>query len=77
MKGLGRMRTMNRRLSRTAAVIFGSVAMALAVFIICIVIDILRIQLFRLIKTDALCKRLDSAFEKSKVKSEAQVSDTK
>lgn len=61
----------------TAAVIFGSVAMALAVFIICIVIDILRIQLFRLIKTDALCKRLDSAFEKSKVKSEAQVSDTK
>lgn len=61
----------------TAAVIFGSVAMALAVFIICIVIDILRIQLFRLIKTDALCKKLDSAFEKSKVKSEAQVSDTK
>lgn len=61
----------------TAAMIFGSVAMALAVFIICIVIDLLRIQLFRLIKTDALCKKLDSAFEKSKVKSEAQVSDTK
>lgn len=57
----------------TAAMIFGSVAMALAVFIICIVIDLLRIQLFRLIKTDALCKKLDSAFEKNKVKSEAQV----
>ncbi len=57
----------------TAAMIFGSVAMALAVFIICIVIDLLRIQLFRLIKTDVLCKKLDSAFEKNKVKSEAQV----
>lgn len=40
----------------TAAMIFGSVAMALAVFIICIVIDLLRIQLFRLIRINALCK---------------------
>ncbi len=52
----------------TAAMIFGSVAMALAVFIICIVIDILRIQLFRLIRINALCKKLDEVFNSKKRK---------
>lgn len=52
----------------TAAMIFGSVAMALAVFIICIVIDILRIQLFRLIRINALCKKLDEVFNSKKKK---------
>lgn len=50
----------------TAAMIFGSIAMALAIFIICIVIDLLRIQLFRLIKINTLCKKLDSVFETKK-----------
>lgn len=50
----------------TAAMIFGSIAMALAIFIICIVIDLLRIQLFRLIKINALCKRLDSVLKTKK-----------
>ena len=50
----------------TAAMIFGSVAMALAVFIICIVIDLLRIQLFRLIRINALCKKLDEVFNSKK-----------
>lgn len=50
----------------TAAMIFGSIAMALAIFIICIVIDILRIQLFRLIKINALCKRFDSVLKTKK-----------
>lgn len=50
----------------TAAMIFGSIAMALAIFIICIVIDLLRIQLFRLIKINALCKRLDSVLKTNK-----------
>lgn len=52
----------------TAAMIFGSVAMALAVFIICIVIDLLRIQLFRLIRINALCKKLDGVFNSKKRK---------
>ena len=52
----------------TAAMIFGSVAMALAVFIICIVIDLLRIQLFRLIRINALCKKLDGVFNSKKMK---------
>lgn len=52
----------------TAAMIFGSVAMALAVFIICIVIDLLRIQLFRLIRINALCKKLDEVFNNKKRK---------
>ena len=52
----------------TAAMIFGSVAMALAVFIICIVIDLLRIQLFRLIRVNALCKKLDGVFNSKKRK---------
>lgn len=52
----------------TAAMIFGSVAMALAVFIICIVIDLLRIQLFRLIRINALCKKLDGVFNSKKKK---------
>ena len=52
----------------TAAMIFGSVAMALAVFIICIVIDLLRIQLFRLIRINALCKKLDEVFNSKKRK---------
>ena len=52
----------------TAAMIFGSVAMALAVFIICIVIDLLRIQLFRLIRINALCKKLDEVFNSKKKK---------
>lgn len=52
----------------TAAMIFGSVAMALAVFIICIVIDLLRIQLFRLIRVNALCKKLDGVFNSKKKK---------
>lgn len=52
----------------TAAMIFGSIAMALAVFIICIVIDLLRIQLFRLIRINALCKKLDGVFNSKKMK---------
>ena len=52
----------------TAAMIFGSIAMALAVFIICIVIDLLRIQLFRLIRINALCKKLDEVFNSKKRK---------
>lgn len=52
----------------TAAMIFGSVVMALAVFIICIVIDLLRIQLFRLIRINALCKKLDGVFNSKKKK---------
>lgn len=52
----------------TAAMIFGSVAMALAVFIICIVIDLLRIQLFKLIRINALCKKLDEVFNSKKRK---------
>ena len=52
----------------TAAMIFGSIAMALAVFIICIVIDFLRIQLFRLIRINALCKKLDGVFNSKKKK---------
>lgn len=52
----------------TAAMIFGSIAMALAVFIICIVIDLLRIQLFRLIRVNALCKKLDGVFNSKKKK---------
>lgn len=52
----------------TAAMIFGSIAMALAVFIICIVIDLLRIQLFRLIRINALCKKLDEVFNSKKKK---------
>lgn len=52
----------------TAAMIFGSIAMALAVFIICIVIDLLRIQLFRLIRINALCKKLDEVFNSKKMK---------
>lgn len=52
----------------TAAMIFGSVAMALAVFIICIAIDLLRIQLFRLIRINALCKKLDEVFNSKKRK---------
>lgn len=52
----------------TAAMIFGSVAMALSVFIICIVIDLLRIQLFKLIRINALCKKLDEVFNSKKRK---------
>lgn len=52
----------------TAAMIFGSVAMALAIFIMCIVIDLLRIQLFRLIRINALCKKLDGVFNSKKKK---------
>ena len=52
----------------TAAMIFGSVAIALAVLIICIVIDLLRIQLFRLIRINALCKKLDEVFNNKKRK---------
>lgn len=52
----------------TAAMIFGSIAMALAVFIICIAIDLLRIQLFRLIRVNALCKKLDEVFNSKKRK---------
>ena len=52
----------------TAAMIFGSIAMALAVFIICIVIDLLRIQLFKLIRINALCKKLDEVFNSKKRK---------
>lgn len=52
----------------TAAMIFGSIAMALAVFIICIVIDLLRIQLFKLIRVNALCKKLDGVFNSKKKK---------
>ncbi|MCI7649456.1 MAG: acyltransferase family protein [Oscillospiraceae bacterium] len=52
----------------TAAMIFGSIAMALAVFITCIVIDLLRIQLFRLIRVNALCKKLDGVFNSKKKK---------
>lgn len=52
----------------TAAMIFGSIAMALAVFITCIVIDLLRIQLFRLIRINALCKKLDGVFNSKKKK---------
>lgn len=52
----------------TAAMIFGSVAMALAVFIICIIIDLLRIQLFKLIRINALCKKLDEVFNSKKRK---------
>lgn len=52
----------------TAAMIFGSIAMALAIFIICIVIDLLRIQLFRLIRINALCKKLDGVFNSKKKK---------
>lgn len=52
----------------TAAMIFGSIAMALAVFITCIVIDLLRIQLFRLIRVNALCKKLDEVFNSKKRK---------
>ena len=51
-----------------AAIIFGSIAMALAIFIICIVIDLLRIQLFKLIRINALCKKLDSVFNSKKKK---------
>lgn len=52
----------------TAAMVFGSIAMALAIFIICIVIDLLRIQLFRLIRVNALCKKLDGVFNSKKKK---------
>ncbi len=52
----------------TAAMIFGSIAMALAVFIICIVTDLLRIRLFRLIRIDALCKNLDNILKNKKKK---------
>lgn len=52
----------------TAAMIFGSIAMALAVFITCIVIDLLRIQLFRLIRINALCEKLDEVFNSKKRK---------
>lgn len=52
----------------TAAMIFGSIAMAFAVFIICIVIDLLRIQLFKLIRINALCKKLDEVFNSKKMK---------
>lgn len=52
----------------TAAMIFGSIAMALAIFIICIAIDLLRIQLFRLIRVNALCKKLDEVFNSKKRK---------
>lgn len=51
-----------------AAIIFGSIAMALAIFIICIVIDLLRIQLFKLIRINALCKKLDGVFNSKKKK---------
>lgn len=64
----------------TAAMIFGSIAMALAIFIICIVIDLLRIQLFRLIKINALCKRLDSVLKTKKkeiIKTEEPAQETK
>lgn len=39
-------------------IILGIIGISLAVFIICIVIDLLRIQLFRLIRINALCKSL-------------------
>lgn len=52
----------------TAAMIFGSIAMALTIFIICIAIDLLRIQLFRLIRINALCKKLDEVFNSKKKK---------
>lgn len=52
----------------TAAMIFGSIAMALTVFIICIVIDLLRIQLFKLIRINVLCKKLDEVFNSKKRK---------
>jgi len=50
------------------AIIFGSIAMALAIFIICIAIDLLRIQLFKLIRINALCKKLDEVFNSKKKK---------
>ena len=49
-----------------AFIILGIIGISLAIFIICIVIDLLRIQLFRLIKINALCKRLDSVLKTKK-----------
>jgi len=46
----------------TAAMIFASVAMALAVFVIRMVIDLLSIQLFKMIRINALCKKLGEVF---------------
>ena len=43
-------------------IILGIIGNSLAEFIICIVIDLLRIQLFRLIRVNALCKKLDGVF---------------
>ena len=49
-------------------IILGIIGISLAVFIICIVIDLLRIQLFRLIRINALCKKLDEVFNSKKRK---------
>ena len=49
-------------------IILGIIGISLAVFIICIVIDLLRIQLFRLIRVNALCKKLDDVFNSKKKK---------
>lgn len=49
-------------------IILGIIGISLAVFIICIVIDLLRIQLFRLIRVNALCKKLDGVFNRKKKK---------
>ena len=49
-------------------IILGIIGISLAVFIICIVIDLLRIQLFRLIRINALCKKLDEVFNSKKKK---------
>lgn len=49
-------------------IILGIIGISLAVFIICIVIDLLRIQLFRLIRVNALCKKLDEVFNSKKRK---------
>ena len=49
-------------------IILGIIGISLAVFIICIVIDLLRIQLFKLIRTNALCKKLDEVFNNKKRK---------
>lgn len=49
-------------------IILGIIGISLAIFIICIVIDLLRIQLFRLIRVNALCEKLDGVFNSKKKK---------
>ena len=49
-------------------IILGIIGISLAVFIICIMIDLLRIQLFRMIRLNALCKKLDGVFNSKKMK---------